>query len=271
MLEVFPFKFKMLKDGQEYDGRYDITVSYRSMQNAEKMSMPFPSVILANHVFVRPLISQDLCTFISTFRSKYLRRRIGFPVSDKNTPELLNEFFLTVLSSYKSISLTFLFMIAEIETFEPVGILSFHPMGLVLSEVPFSNCDPPQEVANSAVFSKPPDTPLSESTAGSGAPPAGKDITPALIELSPDTPCVEVLVTFDHGYRRHGYDKDIMEAVTRYCLRHGCVPLFAHNTSFDPKKFTSKTSMVLFKTEIACRFEDAHNYFFLAYIPSDKQ
>lgn len=89
--------------------------------------MPFPSVILANHVFVRPLISQDLCTFISTFRSKYLRRRIGFPVSDKNTPELLNEFFLTVLSSYKSISLTFLFMIAEIETFEPVGILSFHP------------------------------------------------------------------------------------------------------------------------------------------------
>ena len=261
----------MLKDGQEYDGRYDVTVSYRAMQSAEKLSMPFPSVILANHVFVRPLISQDLGTFVSTFRSKYLRRRMGFPVSDKNTPELLNEFFLAVLSSYKSISLTFLFMIAEIETFEPVGILSFHPMGLVLSEVPFSDCELTQETTNNAVLSRPPDTPLSESATGSCVPPANRDIIPSLIELSPDTPCVEVLVTFDHGYRRHGYDKDIMEAVTRYCLRHGCVPLFAHNTSFDSKKFTSKTSMMMFRTEIACHFEDVHNYFFLAYIPSDKQ
>lgn len=261
----------MLKDGQEYDGRYDIRTSYKGMQNAEKMSMPFPSVVLANHVFVRPLISQDLNTFISTFRSKYLRRRMGFPVSDKNTPELLNEFFLRVLSSYKSISLMFLFMIADIETFEPVGTLSFHPMGIVLSEVPFSDRVSSQELVSNVVLPRPQDTNLSDSTVGTTIPLAHGAITSSSIELSPDTPCVEIIVTFDHMYKRHGYDKEVMETITRYCLRHGCVPLFAHNSSFDPKKFTSKTSMVMFRTEIACNFEDIHNYFFLAYIPPDKQ
>lgn len=93
------------------------------------VAVPIPSIILTEHAFVRPLITQDFPVFRTLFQTEYMQRCFGV---GHLSSESLTSVFVEVLASYKTGAPCFIVAIADKAKFNCIGILCLAPTRMLL-------------------------------------------------------------------------------------------------------------------------------------------
>ncbi|TNJ28473.1 hypothetical protein GMRT_12605 [Giardia muris] len=223
----------------------------------ERQVLPFPNVLLAQNVFLRLIISQDIDLFTETFKVRYLRRRFRCQTADSHAV------FQEVLDSYKSNSPAFFLVVVERSTFEPIGLAFVEVLGVPLSTftthiVTQATSDDGTDGSGCAAArpteeKSPPGDSLMSVSGHSEA------------ELHRETACAEILLIINKHYRRKGYGKEAVEALGHYCIQHGCVPVFTGRPGGGIRRFLSNTFLQVSETDRVCEAYEGGDVYYVAW------